>query len=298
MSYVPQLVSERQPQGHWDRCLESSFSMLSDKMSLGTQVLDPRKLEAAIPGAANGSNVAENIAAIAKVYPNFPVAEIKPTRSTDTMEVLLLGGKGFAIVGNYHDIPLHYQRWDPAFAATNPAGHATYIQVDGPAGRRWSLRDGKYVWWMDPLATPDYPGEWMELATMFAFLNGNTNAYGGEGTAVATGGGPAHPIGGNPVLAITSQVAGFCTLTVGKQLYDLNAKPLERVSGGGIVPSPFASGGFRAVEVTVGPTLQLVLIKTTDTTFVPGTTTDCSAAVAAATAPLNARITAAKTALG
>ena len=169
--------------------------MLSDKMSLGTQIVDPRKLEAAIPGASNGTTVAENIAAIAKVYPSFPRSAITATRSTDTMEILLQGGKGFAIVGNYHDLPSHFQRWDPAFAATNPAGHATYIQIDGPAGsREWSLRDGKFVWWMDPLATPGYPGEWMELAIMFGFLNGSTNAYGGEGSAVSTGGGPSQPV--------------------------------------------------------------------------------------------------------
>ena len=195
MSYLPTLVSERQPTGHWARCLESSFEMLTDKMSLGTQICDARKLEAAIPDAANGTSVVANIAAITEVYPQFPVSAITATRSTDTMELLLQGGKGFAIVGNYHDLPSHFQRWDPAFAATNPAGHATYIQIDGPSGvRKWSLRDGKFVWWMDPLATTGYAGEWMELATMFGFLNGSTNAYGGEGSAVASGAGPSQPV--------------------------------------------------------------------------------------------------------
>lgn len=167
--------------------------MLTDKLSLGSWILNARKLEAAIPGAANGSTVSENLTAIAKVYPTYPVAKISSSRAIDTLESLLLGGNGFAIVGNYHDLPAHFTRWDTAFAKHNPAGHAGYIQIDGPTGRKWDAHGGHFAWWMDPLATAGYPGEWMEMGLVYDFLNGSTNAYGAEASVSGSGAGPAQP---------------------------------------------------------------------------------------------------------
>ena len=192
MAYLPTLVSERQPTGHWDRCLESSFSMLSDKMSRGSAIFDPRKLEAHIPNPENGSNVSENLTAVSIAYPAWPVNEIHAFRGSDVVESLLVAGRGFALTGNLHVVPTHLKRWDPAFAATNPASHAVYIQRDGPNGAiRWDSHLGKFVWWMDPLATPGYPGEWVELGTALGFIGVDQSAYGQEGSAVDTGGGPA-----------------------------------------------------------------------------------------------------------
>ena len=232
MTYLPKLVSERQAGGHWDRCLESSFEMLSDKMSRGTQVVSALRLEAAIPNAGNGSNVAENMAAIDTLYPSFPTDAITAFRDPASMPSLLVAGNGFALVGDYGQIPKSLSRWDPAFAAEHPAGHAVYVQRDGPGGAvRWDAHAGRYVWWMDPLATDGYPGEWVEYQVVLDFLNGNTCAYALEGSA-----GLAQ--GDNPMLPITDPRAGTVRLTEGEQLYDLNAKPLVKVSS---APAPVSS---------------------------------------------------------
>ena len=93
------------------------------------------------------------------------------------------------------------------------------------------------------------------------------------------GAGPSVPVE-NPVLAINSQVSGFCVLINGRQLYDLNGKPLVTVSFGGTVPSPFGTGIYRAVEVTTGGKLQLLLVQ--GAPFTPTSTVDCTAEVSAA----------------
>lgn len=292
--YVPKLISERQPVGPWTRCLESSVCMLTDKLSLGSRILNPRKLAAAIPGSANGTNVAENIAAIADVYPDYPTEQIRASRNTDTIESLLIAGYGFAIVGNYHAIPAHFQRWDPAFATHNPAGHATYIQIDGPKGRKWDSHTGKYVWWMDPLATLGYPGEWMELAVMFGFLNGSTNAYGLEGSVPGSGGGLPIPVpvpetmkynfsplpgpsgtfvtGADPLISYINLETG-ATTRAPNVTYSI-AHPIK-------LDTPIPGTGDRQTAYLVGPASVAVAVLATDGKFTPNQGVDCTAAIAA-----------------
>lgn len=265
--------------------------MLSDKMSRGSAIFDPRKLEAHIPNPDNGSNVSENLAAVSVVYPTWPANEIHAFRGSDVVESLLVAGRGFALTGRMDRMPTHLKRWDPAFGAHVPALHAVYIQRDGKdAEIRWDAHNGKFVWWMDPLATAGYPGEWVELATALSFIGTDQSAYGQEGSAVTTGGGPVQPIE-NDVLAITSQVVGTCSLSVGRGLFDLAGHPLTTVSVAQVAPSPFevqvAGNKYRAIEVQTGGVLQLCLVAVP--TFTAGSTADCSAAIAADRA--KARIT-------
>jgi hypothetical protein len=167
--------------------------MLTDKASLGGFIVNPRKLEAAIPGSSDGTTVPENVIAIAKVYPTFPTGTIHTFLGNDLIEGLLIGAKGLVCNGYYNRLPTYYSRWDPTFAAQKLAGHCVYVQIEGPKGvRRWTVRDGKFVWWMDPLAIAGYPGEWMALATFLAFVNVNVQAYASEGSVVSAG--PEEPL--------------------------------------------------------------------------------------------------------
>jgi hypothetical protein len=199
LSYVPKLVSERQS-GPWHRCEESSFAMLTDKMTLGAQVVDARKLEAVIPGSADGTNVAENIAAIHKLYPSFPVDEIHIFDRADLIENLLLGGRGLTANIFYSRLPSHFTRWDPGFAKAQDTRHCIYYQIDGPNNTRiWTGRN-KQVWKLDPLAPPGSPGEWMPISALYAALDGDRNVYAAEGSGVS--GGTAIPVTEDPMIYV------------------------------------------------------------------------------------------------
>lgn len=200
MSYVPRLVSERQS-GPWHRCEESSFAMLTDKMSLGGMVVDARKLETVIPGSADGTNVAENIAAIHRLYPTFPTGQIHIFDRADLVENLLLGDRGITANILYSRLPSHFTRWDTDFAKTGAGSrHCIYYQIGGPGNARiWTSRD-KRVWLMDPLATPGYPGEWIPLGDLLAALDGDRNVYAGEGSAIT--GGTAIPVTEAPMIYV------------------------------------------------------------------------------------------------
>lgn len=302
---MPTLVSERQATGHWDRCLESSFAMLADKMSTGNFRIDPRKLESVIPNAGNGSNAAENIAAIATVYPSFPSDAIHTFKGADVIAGLLTTGRGLALNGYYDQLaPLgDFTRWDPAFAKSPKAAHATYSQIDGPEGeRRWSDR-AKSVWWMDPLATTGYPGEWMPFETLLAFIKGNpsTNAYGAEGV-IGPGAGPEIPVQNFSVLPGPS---GSLVVNGPGHYYQRLADGTMHPIAAGTVKSPAhpvtlavplpGGTGDRATGYLVGDDAAFLLAS--DVTFTPYLPPDCTAAVAAATAPLNAKIAAARATL-
>lgn len=302
---MPRLVSERQPGGHWDRCLESSFSMLTDKMSIGAFVVDARKLEAVIPNASLHSNVQQNLDAIAKVYPTFPVDNIHKLNSTDVIQGLLTTGRGLAANG-YYDVlakqPGNFTRWDPAFAKRKQAGHAAYVQIDGPNGvRRWDAR-AKFVWWMDPLATPDFPGEWMPLATFLAFLDGATNAYGAEASVVTAG--PSQGVDdviytlGGTKSAIFPAGTSYSHEPGGPAVGKIPAAARFLIRAYDVTGKYVAIDGLYAAPIgTKLVPMGWVLAGSATAVQDALTSTDCSAAVAAATAPLNAKIHAAQEAL-
>lgn len=74
------------------------------------------------------------------------------------LEHLSRGG-GAVVCGNYGDLPTHYRRWSPGFAA----GHAAYVQgIPGQALRQW----------FDPLAAGNagYGGEPMTDEVLWGFI--------------------------------------------------------------------------------------------------------------------------------
>ncbi|MGH2512762.1 MAG: hypothetical protein ACRDGQ_08760, partial [Candidatus Limnocylindrales bacterium] len=276
---MPTLVSERQATGHWDRCLESSFAMLADKMSTGNFRIDPRKLESVIPNAGNGSNAAENIAAIATVYPSFPSDAIHTFKGADVIAGLLTTGRGLALNGYYDQLaPLgDFTRWDPAFAKSPKAAHATYSQIDGPEGeRRWSDR-AKAVWWMDPLATTGYPGEWMPFETLLAFIKGNpsTNAYGAEGV-IGPGAGPEIPVqnftisGPTGEFVVTGSGHYYLNLADGSMHVAIAGTKVHAVAGKLVTPIPGgAAGADRSSGYLWSGTSSLAVFLASDGTFTP-----------------------------
>lgn len=62
---------------------------------------------------------------------------------TTTFPASLPPGYFYGVQGNYHALPAHYQRWDPAFAARPLAPHSSvFYNIDGNE------------MWCDPLAPP------------------------------------------------------------------------------------------------------------------------------------------------
>lgn len=108
------------------------------------------------------------------------------------------------------------------------------------------------------------------------------------------------------MLAITDRTAVTVDIPVGRQLYALDGKtPVVKVSNVVGALSPFSSGTNRAVYITTGGVLQLLLARTADCVIHPLPATDCAPLVAAATEPLkvqlsvaSARLAAIKTAGG
>jgi hypothetical protein len=71
-------------------------------------------------------------------------------------------GTFVAVQGNYHDLPAHYQRWDPGFAGHDPAAHCVTVYMAGGV-----------LHWCDPLAPwGSYDGEPIDSITVGRYFSG------------------------------------------------------------------------------------------------------------------------------
>lgn len=190
--------------------------------------------------------------------------------------------------------PQYLDRIDAYFEGIATSLSIARIGVYGGYGLLGHLRTGGYATWFWQAAgwsgghefAPGHIHQYQTGSMGAKPINGAAVDYdralkSNFGQWAVSGAGPAQPLPQpeNPVLAISAQTPGTCQLIAGKQLYDLNQKPLTTVSVSQFVLSPFASGIYRAIEVTTGGSLQLVLVKASDAPFTPASSVDCSQAV-------------------
>ena len=73
-------------------------------------------------------------------------------------------GAGAIVLGDYHNLPRYFGRWDYAFwkKKGKKDNHAMYIE-------RYDRKRGR-VWLMDPLARGDWQGEWISVYAISRFV--------------------------------------------------------------------------------------------------------------------------------
>ena len=150
----------------------------------------------------------------------------------------LVPGTAAVVFGSMGAFPAgsHWRRHDPGFAGN----HAAEVERRDELAR---------VWWDDPLAAPGvYRGEWMDLSDLERFVR----AWPGARHLVAR-------MNGGDMVTITDQRAGTVHLAAGSKLMELDGSSAITVSVAQDAPSPFATDKGRAVEVTTGGSLVLLL---------------------------------------
>ena len=155
--HTPAFVTEREV-GTWEDCLWASSSMLLDKWSAGRLTVDPDRLRALSGDFRGGSNF-DNLRASARRL-GFTLRTSPDGGDFITWGKLLKrlrSGGGAVLLGDYHDLPRWYGRWDPGFwkKTGKKDNHALYLDH---ANRR-----GTKVWVMDPLAPAGWQGEWIPV---------------------------------------------------------------------------------------------------------------------------------------
>ena len=161
--HTPAFVTERQV-GTWEDCLWASSAMLLDKWTAGGRTVDPHRLRALSGDHAGGSNFVDLRRAARRLGFNLKTSPDGGDFITwGRLLKRLRSGGGAVLLGDYHDLPRWYGRWDPSF--WNNTGkkdnHALYLDR---ANKR-----GTHVWVMDPLAPAGWNGEWIPVYALRAF---------------------------------------------------------------------------------------------------------------------------------
>lgn len=232
----------------------------------------------------------------------------------------LSGGSVVTIL--YSALPVHYQRWDTSFAGTGPLSrHAVNVRrsssVDG------STRSG-YLWLRDPLGRGDYCGEWITEADILRAANARNggaktvdsiqavvvrppdnagDAMAGLRLQLDATNTPTAPwtsfyrakVRGTKHAAVCVSDKSYLAVADGLDLGIVQVGSLLAPLEAQVGQPPIAGDrtSIVAVDIKNGskPAEQYVLLRS-DVTLTPWTppATDCTAAVAAATVPLNAQI--------
>ena len=112
--------------------------------------------------AANGGRTVDQLAAaIAERYGYAPGR----VGSWAAALAALRSGAVLQMSGNYHDLPIHLQRFDPAFGRNPEAWHGVAV---GPIADGDTSAD-PWVWWRDPLQPGGFNGEWIAWTTAVTF---------------------------------------------------------------------------------------------------------------------------------
>lgn len=155
--YRPKAISEwGDVDGHIDDCGWRSTTMLANKASRGAYPATQAESEKLGQGA---SSITDNNTALGREYGWH--AQPYDGDMPGFLK-LLTPGRGALVQGYYAGLPVHYQRFDPGFAAKgSQSRHATYVQRE-PDGR---------IWWIDPLfhGEPGYAGEYITAAALSAY---------------------------------------------------------------------------------------------------------------------------------
>jgi hypothetical protein len=147
-TWIPSLVSEREPDGTWEDCTWAGGVMLANAGTGADWYARSRAEYEALRVAGgdgpaenpgDGSNLGQLAAGMAARY------GWAPGRIDGWPAVALRGpGTAVAVTGRYAILPTHYRRHDPGFFGAHLA-----VAVKTHVG--W--------WWLDPLAPAGYPGE-------------------------------------------------------------------------------------------------------------------------------------------
>lgn len=218
--------------------------------------------------------------------------------SGSIVQLYALGDVYALVQGSYGALPVHYRRWDTGFTGIHAMG---YIP--------------KLNWLQDPLSNQrmidaGWNGETITLPVLSAYalgFGGSVHALYLRANEFASGGSPANPTGGamstvvlNPAIVGTLTVKPdpairWVDLATGTLMGPPGVNFGHPIAVAGRISPPIGieADGW---QVTINGKPSFLLAR--NATYVPVPATDCSAAVKAATDPLNAKITAAKAALG
>lgn len=162
--YRPAFVTEVEV-GRLQDCIWAASSMLLDKWTNGQTKVDRERLRQLAAAPAGGSSFEDVARAFARL--GFTLAYTGDGRTTITWPQLLhrlAAGGGAVLLGDQHNMPRYYGRWDPKFWANRGVkdNHAVYVE-------RYNPRTGM-VWLMDPLAYGDWKGEWVPASALYRFV--------------------------------------------------------------------------------------------------------------------------------
>lgn len=286
--------AHRWPDGQWDDAADDDCVPTS---GLGQYL-------GAKPGKAPATHFeAERIRQDAGVAPTGPMSSDDLIRGTTkrygwaatkiaagftALRAALVPGTSATVSGKPSNFPTGHRlrRFLPTFTA----GHRVLVG-----------NYGDYLWWIDPEGTPvdTYRGEkvtWAEIQTFVAGGSSHTVAAMAEAT--------------EPMVTISDRAPKSLDWQAGVQFYDLNGAPYKVAAAGrsdraSDFEAAIGGAAFRSTVITDSQLAQdvLVLLKVGDPKLVVKAVPappppDCTAAVDAATAPLLAKISTAKEALG
>lgn len=145
-------------------CLWASASMLLDKWTNGDVRIHHQKLRRMSGDLRGGSAFDELAVTFEKLGFDLEYSPDGGARITfGQMLARLRKGAGAIVLGDYHDLPRYYGRWDRKFwkKKGKKDNHAVYVE-------RYDRARGR-VWLMDPLARGDWKGEWISIWALRRF---------------------------------------------------------------------------------------------------------------------------------
>jgi hypothetical protein len=162
--YTPQHVQQLK-----NNCVWAAGQMLLDKWTNGRVVISQSRLRHASHTkgkAATLVDLSRGIARATGILLRGSPGMGDPMTWWQFLDRLEHGGGG-VVIGLYSRLPAAFTRWNPAFAASPRSGHAVYVERYDRAQAR--------VWFMDPLAPRDFPGEWIPVEALrrFATFHGD-----------------------------------------------------------------------------------------------------------------------------
>src|SRR5436190_8915825 len=162
--YTPQHVQQLK-----NNCVWAAGQMLLDKWTHGRVIVWQSRLRHASHTkhkAASLVDLSRGIAKATGILLRSSPGMGDPMTWWQFLDRLEHGGGG-VLIGLYSRLPSDFTRWNPAFADSSNSGHAVYVERYDRANAR--------VWFMDPLAPRDLPGEWIPVEALrrFATFHGD-----------------------------------------------------------------------------------------------------------------------------
>jgi hypothetical protein len=162
--YRPTFVTQTD-QRPWTDCLWASGAMLLDKWTNGDLQVTHQRLRAASGDSSGGSQFRDMRVAFGALGFAFEYSPDGGDPMTWSQLLARLSkGAGAIVLGDDHDLPRWFGRWDYAFwkKKGKKDNHAVYIE-------RYDRARGR-VWLMDPLARGEWQGEWISVWALRRFV--------------------------------------------------------------------------------------------------------------------------------